>query len=149
MIETFNELLTAPLTALLIVLSALGAITTFIAWKKYNYTSLLYAHLFFIVSPLFVSSIKINCSVGYISSFLSLCTMVLANFMMYVLPPVLLATFVTGVVFIPKLCETNAKPHNSKSFTKLCRQTGISAMLFIVDKAVPVAFTLKKKVFVS
>ncbi len=149
MIATFNELLTAPLTALFIVLSSLGAILTFCAWKKYNYTSLLYVHLFFIVSPLFVSSIKINCSMGFLSSFLSLCTMVFANFMMYVLPPVLVATFVVGAIFIPKMYERTAKKYENKAFKNLCKKTSISAQLFVVDKALPVAFSINKKVFVS
>lgn len=149
MIEAFNELLTTPLTAFLIALSVVSAIITFIAWKKYNYTALLYAHLFFVISPLFVSSIKINCSMGFISGFLSFCTLFLAKFMMYVLPPVLIATFVTGAIFMPRLYKRNAKLHKSLSFTKLCKKVGIPAQLFVVDNAKPVAFTLSKNVFVS
>lgn len=149
MIETFNELLTTPLTAFLVALSFVSAIATFIAWKKYNYTVLLYAHLLFVISPLFVSSIKLNCSMGFINSFLSLCTMVLAKLMMYVLPPVLIATFVTGAIFMPRLYKRNAKLHKSLSFKKLCKKVRIPAQLFVVDNAKPVAFTLSKNVFVS
>ncbi|MBI4141171.1 M48 family metalloprotease [Candidatus Woesearchaeota archaeon] len=131
------------------LVSIMLSLLVFAMWKKYHHAWLLYAHLFFLLSPFLFASFRINCSMGFVGSLLSFCTLVFAKFMLYFVPPVLLATFITGVIVIPKLYERNAKKHENSAFTNLCRKTGIAAQLFVVDKALPVAFSLGKSVFVS
>jgi len=138
-----------PEKMLLAVVSVLFSIAALLAWKKYNKPFLLYAHLFFVISPLFYFALAINCSMSLVRGLLSFCTLLLTKFVIYLLPPLMAASFIAGYVLLPRLYRKIAKPLSLKMFAELCLRTGISAELFLVDKAKPVAFALGKNVFIS
>jgi len=148
-IESTVAFATDPTKMLIVVVSLLFGITALLAWKKYSKPWLLYTHLLFVLSPLFYFALSINCSLGLVQGLLSWCTALFAKFVLYVVPPLMAASFIGGYLLLPKLYRACAKPLRSRIFNKLCRLTGISAELFLVDKAKPVAFTLGKRIFVS
>ena len=80
---------------------------------------------------------------------LSFCTAILTKFVIFILPPLMAGTFVAGYALLPYIYRKMAKPLSIRAFKNLCVLTGISAELYLIDKAKPVAFTLGKKVFVS
>jgi len=140
---------TDPAKMLLVVASLLFASVAFFAWKKYDRPALLYAHLFFLVSPLFYFALSINCSMSFAQGLLEWCTTLLTKFVIYFLPVVMALSFVAGYAIIPRIYRKISKPLSFKQFKELCRIAGIKAELFLVDKAKPVAFTLGKKIFIS
>ena len=148
-IESSVAFVTDPAKMLIVVVSLLLGISSLLAWKKYSKPWMLYAHLLFVLSPLFYFALSINCSLGLVQGLLSWCTALFAKFVLYIVPPLMAASFIGGYLLLPKLYRACAKPLRSRIFNKLCRLTGISAELFLVDKAKPVAFTLGKMIFVS
>ncbi len=140
---------TDPTKMLIVVVSVLLGITALLAWKKYNKPALLYAHLFFVLSPIFYFALSVNCSLKLVQGLLSWCTALFAKFVLYLLPPLMALSFIAGYIVLPRLYRRIGKPLSLKAFRELCRLTGINAELFLVDKAEPVAFTLGKRVFIS
>jgi len=148
-LQSVVTFVTDPSKMLVVVISFLLAISALLAWKKYNRPVLLYTHLLFMVSPLFYFALSINCSMSLVQGLLAWCTALFAKFMLYILPPLMGAVFIGGVVFIPKLYRRMAKPFSLKIFKELCKLTGIRAELFLIDQAKPVAFASGKNVFIS
>jgi Zn-dependent protease with chaperone function len=138
-----------PAKMLVVVVSVLLSITAILLWKRYNKPWLLYAHLFFVLSPLFYFALSINCSMSFVSGLLSWCTWLFAKFMIYLVPPLMAVSFIIGYLLIPKLYKRVGKPVSLRVFKDLCKVASVKAELFVVDKAKPVAFTLRDKVFVS
>lgn len=138
-----------PGKMLLVVVFSLFSIGALLAWKKYNRPFLLYAHLFFVFTPLFYFALSINCSLAGIQGLLSWCTALFAKFIIFIVPPLMAFSFVLGVAILPKLYNKIAKPFSLKAFNRLCGLTSINADLFLIDKASPTAFTLGNRVFVS
>ncbi len=140
---------TDPAKMLFVVVSILFSIGALLAWKKYNKPSLLYAHLFFVLTPLFYFALSINCSLSVVKGLLSWCTALLAKFVIYIVPPAMAFSFIAGYLLIPRLYRLVAKPFSPRLFRELCRLTGIKAELFLMDKAKPVAFTVGRRIFIS
>ncbi len=138
-----------PAKMLVVVVSVLLSIAALLSWKKYNIPALLYSHLFFVLSPIFYFALSINCNLGLVQGLLSWCTALFAKFIIYLLPPLMALSFIAGYVVIPQVYKRLAKPLSLKRFRELCGITKISAELFLVDKAKPVAFTLGNKIFIS
>ena len=148
-LESTVAFVTSPDKMLLVVVSLLLGISALLAWKKYNKPALLYAHLFFVMTPLFYFALSINCSLGLVNGLLSWCTALFAKFVIYIVPPAMALSFVAGYVLIPYVYRRLAKPLSFKAFKQLCALTGIKAELFLIDKAKPVAFTAGRKIFIS
>ncbi len=148
-LESAVAFATDPGKMLLVVVSLLLGIAAIIAWKKYSKPWMLYAHLMFVLSPLFYFALSINCSFSLVKGLLSWCTALLAKFVIYIVPPLMALSFIGGCLLIPRLYKLIAKPLSLKSFKELCRVTGIRAELYLIDKAKPVAFALGRKVFIS
>lgn len=144
-----TTVLASPYLEIISVVSLLLAGVTFVAWKQKHTTGLVYAHLFFLLSPAFLYAISANCQMSLITGLLSWCTMVLTKFVLYFLPSLVLVTFFVGYILIPTLYKSVAKQYNSVQFRKLCKRVGIRARLFIIDRAKPLAFSLGKNVFLS
>src|SRR5574341_375220 len=140
---------TDPGKMLVVVVSVLFGIAALLAWKRYNKPWLLYAHLLFVLSPLFYFALSINCSLNLMNGLLSWCTALLTKFVIYILPFVMAGTFVAGYFLLPYFYERLSRPFSMRAFSKLCRATGIQAKLYLIDKARPVAFTLSDKIFIS
>ncbi len=138
-----------PAKMLFTVSSLLLAVFLLTLWKKYDKPVLLYSHLMFVLTPLFYFALSINCSMSVVKGFLGFCTALFAKFMIYLVPPLMAAVFIGGVVLLPRVYRKLAKPISLRQFDALCKSTGIKADLFIMDKAKPVAFALGKSVFVS
>ncbi len=149
MIHSAVQFVADPAKMLVVVVSVLLSIAALLSWKKYNIPVLLYAHLFFVLSPLFYLALSINCGMNFVQGLLALCTLLFAKFIIFILPPLMALSFIAGYVLIPRLYRTLSKPLNLKGFNEICRLTNVKAELFLIDKAKPVAFTLGKKVFVS
>lgn len=140
---------TDPAKMLLVVASLLIASVAFFAWKKYDKPALLYAHLFFVMSPFFYFALSINCSMSFAQGLLEWCTTLLTKFIIYLLPVVMALSFVAGYAIIPHMYRKISKPLSLKQFKELCRITGIKAELFLIDKAKPTAFALGRRIFIS
>jgi Zn-dependent protease with chaperone function len=134
---------------LIVVVSVLVSIAALLAWKKYSRPAFLYTHLFFVIAPLFYFAFSINCSMGMVQGLLSWCTAVFTKFVIYALPLAMALTFIAGYALLPYAYRKIAKPLSVRAFAQLCKQTGIRAELYLIDKAKPVAFTLRKKIFIS
>jgi len=147
--ESTVSFVTDPAKMLIVVVSVLLSITALLAWKKYNKPSLLYAHLFFVLSPIFYFALSVNCSLKLVQGLLSWCTALFAKFVLYLLPPLMALSFIAGYIVLPHLYKRIGKPLSLKAFKELCKLTGINADLFLIDRAEPVAFTLGRRVFVS
>ncbi|MEM3154584.1 MAG: M48 family metalloprotease [Candidatus Woesearchaeota archaeon] len=148
-IESAIAFATDPAKMLIVVILVLVSIAALLAWKKYSRPAFLYAHLFFVVAPLFYFALSINCSMSLMQDMLSWCTGLFAKFILYIMPPLMMMTFIAGYALLPYAYKRIAKPLSLSSFRKLCENTGIKAELYVLDKAKPVAFTLKNKIFVS
>lgn len=146
---TVTAVISHPAFVLVLTGLALFSIITFVLWKRHNVLWLLYAHLFFLLMPVFLLAVKIKCAPGVMSSWISLCTMLFAKFVIYALPALIALTMIAGFFIVPKVYQKNAQRHRSKNFQRLCKQSEVNAELFVIDKANPVAFTLKNKVFAS
>jgi len=138
-----------PGKMLIVVVSILLSITALLAWKKYSKPWLLYAHLLFVLSPLFYFALSINCSMSVVNGLMSFCTAVLTKFVIFILPPLMAGVFTGGYLFLPYIYRKMSKPLSVRAFKELCKLTGIKAELYLVDKSKPVAFTLGKRIFVS
>ena len=134
---------------LFIVSSLLFSIFLLALWKKHNFLSLLYAHLFFALIPIATLAIKIKCSPAFQNSWISFCTMLFSKFVIYFLPAIIIITAVIGFFFIPKFYQKTSQRHKSKSFEKLCKKTRINADLFLIDKSKPEAFSTGKNIFLT
>lgn len=143
------EFATQPEKILVVVLSVMLSIALLQAWKKYNKPALLYAHLLFLLSPLFYFALSVNCSMGMAQGLIEWCTTMITKFIIYLLPPLIVISFIVGYALLPRLYSRIAKPLPLKSFKALCTSTGIGAQLFLIDKAKPTAFTFGKKIFLS
>jgi len=148
-LESTTLFVTDPGKMLIVVASAFLGITALLAWKKYNKPVLLYAHLFFVLSPLFYFAFSINCNLGLVNGLLSWCTALFSKFVIYILPPIMAGTFIAGYALLPYIYRRMARPLSVRAFKELCKLTGINAELYLIDKAKPVAFTLGKRIFVS
>ncbi|HLF55039.1 MAG TPA: M48 family metalloprotease [Candidatus Nanoarchaeia archaeon] len=148
-IESAVTFVTDPAKMLVVVVSVLFSIAAILLWKKYNKALFLYAHLFFVISPLSYFALSINCSMSLAEGLLAWCTTLLTKFVIFILPPLMALAFVSGYVLLPRLYRRLSKPLSLKTFKELCKLTGIRAELFLIDKAKPVAFTLRNKIFVS
>src|SRR5574341_2328207 len=118
---------TDPGKMLVVVVSVLFGIAALLAWKRYNKPWLLYAHLLFVLSPLFYFALSINCSLNLMNGLLSWCTALLTKFVIYILPFVMAATFIAGYVLLPRIYSIISKPLSLRLFKSLCILTGIKA----------------------
>ena len=149
MLETVMNFAGDPAKMLAVTSSIVMAVLLLLAYKRFEKVSLLYAHLVFVLAPLFYFALSVNCSFGFAKSLLAWCTLIFAKAVIYLLPVAMASSFVAGYIFIPRLYEAKGKRLNVKWFNRLCAKHGLSASLFILDKAKPTAFTAKKNVFVS
>jgi len=138
-----------PARMLVIVASILVSVGFLMAWKKYDKPWLVYAHLVFVLSPLFSVLLSVNCSLGMVQGLMAWCSLALAKAVLFVLPPMMALSFVAGTVVIPKLYRRSAKRFVSSIFSRVCKKTGVAAELFIIDSARLVAYATGKSVFIS
>ena len=143
------QIIADPGKMLLVVASMVLAILCLLAWKRFDKPVLLYGHLVFALTPIFYAALLLNCSFGSVTSLLSFCTALFAKFVIYVLPPIMAASFVTGVVILPQLIRRTAKRYNASWFNSLCKKTNIAAELFIIDTQLPKAYAQGNGVFIS
>ncbi len=148
-LESSVAFVTDPAKMLIVVVSLLLGVGAILLWKKYSRPWMLYAHLLFVLSPLFYFALSVNCSLGVVQGLLSWCTALFAKFVLYVVPPLMAVSFIGGYIMIPRLYRMLSRPLRLSVFVELCRLTGIRAELFLIDRAKPVAFTLGRKVFIS
>ncbi len=148
-IESTVAFATDPTKMLIVVVSLLFGVASILLWKKYAKPWMLYAHLLFVLSPLFYFALSINCSLSLVQGLLSWCTALFAKFTLYILPPLMAASFIGGVIVLPRLYHRMSRPLSLRLFSELCRLTGIKAGLFLIDKARPMAFTTGKRIFIS
>lgn len=147
--ETLKTITAHPAFMLAIITLALFSILTFAVWTKKNKLWLLYAHLFFVLTPLFMVAIKIKCGPELVNYWVSFCTIMFAKFIIYAIPLLLILTFAIGYIAIPVFYSNKAKKHDYKPFKKLSETLKIPASMHLIDSAKPTAFTVGKKIFIS
>ncbi len=149
MIDTVVAFVTDPAKMSFVAVSMLLGFCMLFLWRYSNKTWLLYAHLGFILAPLFYFAFSINCNLSLVKSILGFCTTIFAKLVLYGLPPTMLATFILGSILVPAFYKRRGKLTKLLSFSNLCRKTKISAKLYVLDKAKPVAFAFADFIFVS
>ena len=147
--ETLKIITAHPAFMLAIITFALFSVLTFAVWAKKNTLWLLYAHLFFVLTPLFMLAIKIKCEPGLINYWVSFCTMVFVKFIIYAIPFLLIMTFAIGYILIPAFYSNKSKKYDYKPFKKLSETLKIPASIHLMDSAKPTAFTIGRKIFIS
>lgn len=138
-----------PAKMLAITVSVVFAVLLLLAYRRFEKVSLLYAHLIFLLAPLFYFALSVNCSFGFAKGLLAWCTLIFAKAVIYILPVAMASSFVAGYLFIPRLYRARSKRISARWFSALCEKSGVAASLFILDRAKPVAFTGSRNVFIS
>lgn len=148
-IDSVVAFVASPEKMLAVTSSLVAAILLLLAYRRYEKPSLLYAHVFLVLSPLFYFALSINCSLGVLKGFLSWCTALFAKFIIYGVPPLLALSIIGGYLILPRLYRVGASELESKTFRSLCKQTGIKANVFLRKSGIPEAYTIGKDVFVT
>ncbi|RJQ22106.1 hypothetical protein C4580_01375 [Candidatus Woesearchaeota archaeon] len=138
-----------PQKMLVVTSSAIVAVLLLLAWRRFERPAILYAHVFFVLSPLFYFALSVNCSFGVLNGFLSWCTALFAKFVLYGIPPVLALSIICGYLVLPQVHRLAARPMKTGMFAKLCKRTNIRAGLFVRKSGIPEAFTIGRDIFVS
>ncbi len=137
--------------AILALLSWAIATAVFLAWRKVGWSILIYLHLFLLVLPAIVIGLRLTCGLGWYESLSSLCTLMWLKLILYLIPMSLAVSFIGGYFVVPQLhfARLRAKQMALKQLDAVARKAGNYAQFFWFDSAAPLAFSSRKKVFLS
>jgi len=140
----------------LILLTSVCMVLTlvfFIAWRRWVLPSFLYAHLTVLFLPLLVFAVSLNCTLPFATSLLSLCTLVLTQVIILLIPTAALTAIIFGYALMPVWIRWHysAKPISLSTLVKPANRAksrdGIKG--FILDTGAPLAFAARNAVFIS
>ncbi|RMD58013.1 hypothetical protein D6825_02215 [Candidatus Woesearchaeota archaeon] len=149
MLSRIIGFIASPEKMLFVVVCTIFALAALLAFNRSGRLSFLYAHLVFVLSPVFYFALSINCSFGFAKGLLSWCTLLFAKFIIYVLPPLIAAVVIGGAFFVPMLLRASSRAVNSSIFRSAQRKAGVKSRLFVIDRAAPQAFSSGGDVFAS
>ncbi len=123
----------------------------FIIWKEKNKSWLILSHILFLITPFIFIANQINCSLGLVSGLLAFCTKIITEIIMYFIPAAIILSFIIGYWIIPLFYKKafNAKEHNNYLVNKYSKLLNLNIDFYLMDIAKPLAFSLKKSIFVS
>jgi len=123
----------------------------FFIWKEKNSSWLILGHIMFLITPFIFIANEINCTLGFATGLLALCTKVIVELIMYFIPTAIIISFIIGYWIIPLFYKKsfNAKKYNSELVNKYSRILKTNIDFYLMDVAKPMAFSLKKTIFVS
>jgi len=140
-----------PLIVIGAIISWTISTILFIIWKEKNKSWFIIGHILFLIAPFIFIANQINCSLGLVSGLLAFCTKIITELIMYFVPTAIIISFITGYWIIPLFYKRafNAKRHNNDLVDKYARLLKLKIDFYLMDIAKPLAFSLKKSVFVS
>ena|SRR3989338_617290 len=140
-----------PLVVIGAIISWTISTILFIIWKEKNKSWFIISHILFLIAPFIFIANQINCSLGLVSGLLAFCTKIITELIMYFVPTAIIISFITGYWIIPLFYKRafNAKRHNNDLVDKYARLLKLKIDFYLMDIAKPLAFSLKKSVFVS
>lgn len=140
-----------PLIVIGAIISWTISTILFIIWKEKNKSWFIISHILFLIAPFIFIANQINCSLGLVSGLLAFCTKIITELIMYFVPTAIIISFITGYWIIPLFYKRafNAKRHNNDLVDKYARLLKLKIDFYLMDIAKPLAFSLKKSVFVS
>lgn len=140
-----------PLVVIGAIISWTISTILFIIWKEKNKSWFIIGHILFLIAPFIFIANQINCSLGLVSGLLAFCTKIITELIMYFVPTAIIISFITGYWIIPLFYKRafNAKRHNNDLVDKYARLLKLKIDFYLMDIAKPLAFSLKKSVFVS
>lgn len=150
--NTIAVFFSQPIHLTVLIVSWTLALVAFLYWKERHRSSLLYAHLFFALMPLFYFAVAVPCNISLIQGLLALCSVTITKLLIYLIPAGIVGALLSGSYVVPlvyKKCY-NAKEINNKKISRMAGQAGISQpKIFVLDTAKPIAFSHGKSIFVS
>lgn len=140
-----------PLIIIGAIISWTISTSLFIIWKEKNKSWLILSHILFLIVPFIFIANQINCSLGLISGLLAFCTKIITELVMYFIPTAIILSFIFGYWIVPLFYRRafNAKKHNNHLVKRYSRLLKLKIDFYLMDIAKPLAFSLKKSVFIS
>ncbi len=149
--QAITQFITDPANISIMVVGWALSALLFLYWKEHKEVWLAYAHIFFFIGPLFYFAISIPCQVPFVQGLMQFCSVVITKFIIYLIPFILSAAILAGYFIIPRLYKHvyKAQPLSNKRIENYAKKYGIAVKLFLVDSAEPIAFSIRKNIFVS
>lgn len=124
---------------------------SFFLWRKYAKPLFLFSHLLFLIAPFVLFVKDLNCYMSMVSGLLAFCSMIVAKVLIYVIPLSAVFAFVLGYFVLPYLFKKSnkCKQINHLLVSEFSSKLGKSILLYAVDKAKPLAFSIKNEIFIS
>lgn len=136
----------------LAVLFLLGSLALLAIWWKQRAPWLLLGHLALVITSGALFAIALNCALSTLGGFLAVCSMILTNLLIYILPPALGLALITGTWLIPAIYrkQYRARPMRLGTLDRLCARLGLPApRCYALDTAKPLAFTAGNAIHLS
>ncbi len=127
------------------------SLVSFFLWRKYAKPLFLFSHLLFLIAPFILFAKDMNCHMSMISGLLAFCTTILAKLLFYVVPSSAFIALIAGYLILPYLFKKsdNCKQLIHPVVSRFSGKFSKFISLYAVDKADPVAFTIKNDIFIS
>ena len=141
-----------PLHLSILIISWAVALITFLLWQENRRVRWLYAHLFFLLLPLFDFAIIVPCQIPFVQGLLSMCSLVMTRAAIFAIPFALLFAVLGGYHLAPALYKRmyNAREMHGKKYEALATKYGVrGTRFFVLDTAKPIAFSIRKDVLMS
>jgi Zn-dependent protease with chaperone function len=136
----------------LLIISWAAALITFLSWREKGKVRWLYAHLFFLLLPLFDFAIGVPCQIPFVQGLLSMCSLVVTRAVIFAIPFALLFAVLAGYHLVPGLYRRmyRAKEVRGRRYALLAKRAGLAGTrFFVLDTAKPFAFSIRRDVLMS
>jgi Zn-dependent protease with chaperone function len=150
--EAVVSFFSQPLHVSLLIISWAAALITFLSWREKGKVRWLYAHLFFLLLPLFDFAIGVPCQIPFVQGLLSMCSLVVTRAVIFAIPFALLFAVLAGYHLVPALYRRmyRAKEVRGRRYALLAKRAGLAGTrFFVLDAAKPFAFSIRRDVLMS
>ena len=149
LLNTLAYYFSQPANAALLLSSWALAIIVFVAWKKTNKAVWAYSHIAFLTFPLIFFAFNLSCQLPLIEGVMQWCSVSLTKLAIYLIPPSILFAVLLGYFLMPKLCSRKAKKISIQRLDKLAQSAKQKVQYYVLDRAEPIAYSIKNSIFIS
>jgi len=151
LLQAARQFFADPANISIIVIGWALSALLFIYWREKKKVWIAYAHIFFLITPLFYFAIGVPCQVPFVQGLMQFCSLVITKAIIYLIPFLLSAAILIGYFIIPKFYQRayKAKPFTNKTIEKIAKSHDVKVKLLLIDSAEPIAFSTQNKIFVS